>query len=279
MRWTDFYVDYTEWSESTIRTRISSLDDIGSSDEIIEVVQDFSSEKLKDQLIRKAIRMNVKFSQDDFIELENELSDTVFHELAVYAGFDADNPYFNEDNLIWDDFYSCYTEWSSPDVLRRISKLKNIGNPDEVCEVICCMPDSECEDALYKKALSLGTKFNNRHLEDMCRLEIDDKDISEEEERQIEDNVDAMLEDLGIIHPFEEFKPRKSGFFGTMFAVLAALGGAGKRKRNSNYCDGNCNSCPRHYGYRYGRWYYGRGHRYGCQHGGKGNDPKRTARD
>lgn len=30
----------------------------------------------------------------------------------------------------------------------------------------------------------------------------------------------------------------------------------------------DCANCPPHYGYRYGRWYYGHGHIYGCQRGG-----------
>ena len=35
-----------------------------------------------------------------------------------------------------------------------------------------------------------------------------------------------------------------------------------------NRCDGNCANCPPHYGYRYGRWYYGHHHRHGCEFGG-----------
>ena len=40
--------------------------------------------------------------------------------------------------------------------------------------------------------------------------------------------------------------------------------------RHSNRCDGNCAVCPSHYGYRYGRWYYGKGHQRGCERGGNG---------
>lgn len=31
-------------------------------------------------------------------------------------------------------------------------------------------------------------------------------------------------------------------------------------------------NCPPHYGYRYGRWYYGKGHQYGCEFGGNKGD-------
>ena len=39
-------------------------------------------------------------------------------------------------------------------------------------------------------------------------------------------------------------------------------------KKHSGKCDGNCANCPPHYGYRYGRWYYGHGHSEGCVRGG-----------
>jgi hypothetical protein len=33
-------------------------------------------------------------------------------------------------------------------------------------------------------------------------------------------------------------------------------------------CNGDCAHCPPHYGYRYGRWYYGHDHVHGCEFGG-----------
>ena len=49
--------------------------------------------------------------------------------------------------------------------------------------------------------------------------------------------------------------------------------------RHSRRCDGNCAHCPPHYGYRYGRWYYGHGHQHGCERGGNGGATGRTYRD
>lgn len=39
-------------------------------------------------------------------------------------------------------------------------------------------------------------------------------------------------------------------------------------KHHKGCCDGDCANCPPHYGYRYGRWYYGHGHAEGCEFGG-----------
>ena len=70
MLWSDFYYTYSDWAESTLRSRISSLKDMGSGDEVVDVVLDMPSDKLKTQLIRKAIRHNVSFSHEDFMNLD-----------------------------------------------------------------------------------------------------------------------------------------------------------------------------------------------------------------
>lgn len=41
-----------------------------------------------------------------------------------------------------------------------------------------------------------------------------------------------------------------------------------KPKKHNGKCDGDCANCPPHYGYRYGRWYYGHSHTEGCEFGG-----------
>ena len=52
-----------------------------------------------------------------------------------------------------------------------------------------------------------------------------------------------------------------------------------KPKHNPNRCDGDCDNCPSHYGYRHGRWYYGHGHQHGCERGGNGGAFGHTYRD
>ena len=41
-----------------------------------------------------------------------------------------------------------------------------------------------------------------------------------------------------------------------------------KTHKRKGKCSGDCKNCPPHYGYRYGRWYYGHGHNHGCEFGG-----------
>ena len=87
MTWDDFYDRYCDWSESTIKTRISSLEDIGAGEDVVDVVLNLSDEKLKVQLVRKAIKLDVNFTQDDFMNLDGELPDEVYTEIAKHGGF------------------------------------------------------------------------------------------------------------------------------------------------------------------------------------------------
>ena len=149
MQWSDFYDNYYDWAESTIRSRISSLKEMGPADEVVDAIVYLPTEQLKVQLIRKAIRYNVEFSHEDFSNLDGELPMEVYRELAAYAGFDADDPYFDEDNMEWDDFYGAYSDWSEKLLLQRIGKLNDFGPTEDVCEVILGMPTSDCEEAIY----------------------------------------------------------------------------------------------------------------------------------
>lgn len=75
-------------------------------------------------------------------------------------------------------------------------------------------------------------------------------------------------------------QPERLGFFGFMSALFAAgrgvklameqtdIGWLGTRRGHNGKCDGDCAHCPPHYGYRYGRWYYGHDHIEGCEFGG-----------
>ena len=274
MRWSDFYENYTEWADSTVRSRISSWEDIGTGAEVAEVAIDLFEDKLKAQLIRKAIRLKAHFTHDDFVELYGELPDEVYQELAVYAGFDAEDPFLDEDNLTWDVFYTEYYNWNEADTLRRIEKLKNLGPSDEVCEAIIDMPAPKCEKALYRKALSAGVRFTHEELEEMGRPITAQNSVPQSVANanitQFEKDVDFLYHHFVQTEDKERLVPQKKGlgFWGTLLGLLSAL--APQKKEAHGKCSGDCANCPSHYGYRYGRWYYGHGHRYGCEFGGNG---------
>lgn len=255
MRWSDFYDGFWDWSDSTRRTRISSLEDMGSGEEIVEVIYEIEDPKVRSQLIRKAMKMGAVFTSDDFMNLDGELTGELYEELGKYAGFDHNDPYFDEDNMTWDDFYNCYCDWTEEILARRIQKLSQFGNPGEVCEAIQCMPSSALEDLLHQKALAAGVNFSGTDLDDDPEDEIVDMDE-------------------GYAEPVPK---HHVGFWGALIGLLSGIGS--NSHHDTGRCDGNCANCPAHYGYRYGRWYYGHGHQHGCERGGNGGASGRTYRD
>ena len=278
--WWDFYNYFSDWSEDDILHRMDQLEDIGTGFEVSDAVTDLPTEKLRVKLIRKAMQNNVSFTHDDFMNLDGELPDEVYRELAKYTGFDASCPELNPNNLTWDIFYSESYGWSEADMPKRIEQLKTFGSADEVCEIVCEMPNWDCQDALYQKAVQNGVKFSRDQLEDMGKYNgapeddweaifLVDDDTFNENMVQLEKDIDILCDSLDELY---QPKPKKKGlgFWGWLGVAALAFLGSGSSKKDSGHCDGDCANCPPHFGYRYGRWYYGHGHRHGCTRGGNG---------
>lgn len=51
-------------------------------------------------------------------------------------------------------------------------------------------------------------------------------------------------------------------------AMVSQADRLSKPRAQRGRCSGDCAHCPPHYGYRYGRWYYGHDHTHGCEFGG-----------
>lgn len=278
MTWDDFYDRYCDWSESTVKTRISSLEDIGNGEDVVDICLNLSDEKIKAQLIRKSMKLGVKFTHDDFMNLDGEIPEDLFEEVAHYAGFSAENPFFNENDFDWDDFYASYADLPEDMVQRCIPRIKKFGDSEEVADAILSL-SYPADDALYERAISCGVKFTDEQIEEMGRQEfsfVDDikafNDISEEQMDEFAERVRIVEEQVDeYIEQTENPKKRKTSVgkaigLGAFFGALSGL--FGTKKKHRGRCNGDCANCPPHYGYRYGRWYYGHGHNYGCEFGG-----------
>lgn len=280
MMWDDFYDRYCDWSEATIKTRISALEDVGAGEDVVDVVLNLSDEKAKAQLVRKAMKLGVVFTHDDFMNLDGELPDDLYTEVCNYSGFYAGNPYFNEHDFDWDEFYGECSDLPADMIKRCIPRIKKFGDSEEVKDAICWIEDSEAADALYDRAIASGVKFSTEQLEEMGR---DDSLFLVDDINRIINMPDSEIEELGrvaqeaadnidrLVEQIEENKRQKkrSRFWGILLGIGAGLSkGAKKKKKHNGHCDGDCANCPPHYGYRYGRWYYGHGHNHGCVFGG-----------
>lgn len=103
-------------------------------------------------------------------------------------------------------------------------------------------------------------------LREEVELEEDDDCEEDSEENEPEAYLDEEPVDEYIV---PQRKPR-GGFLATLFAGLAgaAEGINDVNNQHNGKCNGDCAHCPPHYGYRYGRWYFGHDHTHGCKFGG-----------
>ena len=278
MTWDDFCDRYCDWSDSTVRSRISSLENVGSGEEVVDVALELADESIRAQLIRKAMRLGVKFTHDDFVNLDGEIPDAVYAEVAEHGGFYLDNPYFDENCFEWDDFYSECSVLPEDILLRCIPRIEKFGQSCEVADAIMSV-QSPADDALYERAVCCGVRFTEQQMREMGRDDLlfvkEVKKIGDLTDEQIND-FSKRVEDARIsVHSYAENSrtPKKRKHSAKQAIGLGALIGIfsglfGGKKRHSGKCDGDCANCPPHYGYRYGRWYYGHGHNYGCERGG-----------
>ena len=162
--------------------------------------------------------------------------------------------------LTQDDCYLLDGEISS-DLYVMLAREVNIvfGTGEEVAEVLECICDEAALDALYVRAVNSGVKFTQEQLESIGKYE---DDPAAEKVNASNTGCGCLLAMLGG---------------GLLFG--SRLISERLRTKHNGRCDGNCASCPPHYGYRYGRWYYGHAHQHGCVLGGNGGASGKCSRD
>lgn len=205
--------------------------------------------------------------------------------------------------MSWDEYYDGFYDWSLSTQKSYSYRLTGFGDPEEVFEIVneFAFYDSKFATAFVEKALNAGVRFLPEHILEMTILiekpvlskaaektsTTFDREQLEEIHMLIDDasfdriarkaKIDIFAGDPDVEEPeYEEpeyYAPSSRkigpGFFGTLFALLAAFGSVGGSKRkHAGRCNGDCANCPPHYGYRYGRWYYGHDHVHGCEFGG-----------
>ena len=217
----------------------------------------------------------------------------------------------------WEEFYAKYTDMTNRERRLAIESLANIGSSEEICDSAVFIDHEPTKMLLVSKAVELGCVFSHidfcrlsGELSDVSLARIirranitfgSSDEVTDTLEsilnRKVNDELykravkagviftKAQLERLGrrsglSLHQREIDEAQatdKPGFFSVLSILLDSTGS--DKKKYHGQCDGNCASCPAHYGYRYGRWYYGHGHHYGCEYGGNGGADGKTNRD
>lgn len=196
----------------------------------------------------------------------------------------------NQQKLLWEEFYKGFLSWTPRQRNKALQNLAYFGKPEEVFEVciysssnpaflnkfiknalaegvrftphqVVSMIPSVNRDVLTKMADTTTGKFTNVQLEklyskigyaDFYRIASKHGVHFAQETPQKQTHTKTFVDEEDFVEE-DDFEPR---------AVPP------KPHGHDGHCDGDCANCPPHYGYRYGRWYYGHDHIEGCEFGG-----------
>lgn len=201
----------------------------------------------------------------------------------------------------WDTYYEKFYDWATSTQISRMSSLTSFGASSEVAEVAQGYMDEKAASRLIKKAVAYGIQFTPEEIYDLSgccntsamndllkaskcaftREELEDLWGSVDDEVlelvakrnhvtlfENDEIEDTDTEDDSFLEKPMQGEP-KIGFFsklGLALGIASILDG--KKQSHPGRCNGDCAHCPPHYGYRYGRWYYGHDHTHGCEFGG-----------
>lgn len=205
----------------------------------------------------------------------------------------------------WATYYERFYGWAESTQVSRISTIDEFGDvSDEVTEIVLNMLDIKACTRLVKRALAYGVRFTADEIDEIAYTldPVPDDLLLTAKTAFTQDQIDSISfyyknqkvideiakrsginnhEEIIIDHYYTNIKlsttnnqkPKHQKItFGQIFrafgaGILSGLFGS-KNKKHNGVCNGDCANCPPHYGYRFGRWYYGHGHNYGCEFGG-----------
>ena len=279
MKWKYFYDNFWEWSDSKILRAVPTLSEIEDLD-FLNVVMNLKTKATKTALTKRAIKLESYFTHHEFLYLSTVLDYEDLLELADYAGFCAKYPQFRPTQASWDDF-----KMAAPFLGRRafrdaIYNVESFGSSAEVTALYSATKDVELRRDLYDEAVKRGIQFS---ADEMRRIKKNAPPPREdifselgEQANQLADQINKLVDDVekqkrsgkSFTVPSKN-KPSFSLF--DLIGVFAETSRDNKKHAHSGKCNGDCANCPPHYGYRYGRWYYGKHHTEGCEFGGNSN--------
>ena len=210
MTWDDYYEKINDWAVSTAVSKISSLEDMGAPDEIVDALNiiAFEDEKGATRLLNRALQNGVKFSGENLAEIvdlcaEESFKRALYQSADAFTAQDLENLYgCVDDELIidvakrykisapadiadeyeeelcpdastpisWSRFYDAY--WKPEYAIARLQAVTDYGSDDEVLEVAQeLFWNDECEASRFiTKALDAGVRFRDENLVELTGL-------------------------------------------------------------------------------------------------------------
>lgn len=187
MTWAEYYEKINDWAVSTAVSKISSLENLGTPDEVVDALNviGFEDKKGATRLLNRALQTGMKFSGENLVEISDLCSEEGFqkalHQSAaqltssdletMYECFDDEmvlelvQKYHleapadmkeeyaeilcpnNTEPIRWRKFYDTYWEWSAEYARARSKALSDFGEEDQVMEVVQELFDEDKESA------------------------------------------------------------------------------------------------------------------------------------
>jgi len=176
MTWEEYYEKINDWAVSTAVSKISSLEDMGAPEEIVDALNiiAFEDEKGATRLLNKAVQYGVKFSGENLAEIvdlcaEESFKKALYQSADMFTAQDLEDLYgCVDDELIievarrykisapddivgeyeeelcpdvsipitWSRFYDAFYDWSPEYAKARLQSVMDFGTDDEVLEVV-----------------------------------------------------------------------------------------------------------------------------------------------
>ncbi|MCR5755572.1 MAG: hypothetical protein K6G30_12275 [Acetatifactor sp.] len=176
MTWDEYYEKINDWAVSTAVNKISSLEDMGTADEIVEalVIIGFEDVKGATRLLNRALQHGIKFSGENLAEIADYcteesfkkalaqsadaltvqdledlygcVSDELIIDLSKRYKIDAPEDIADEYEeelhpdggtpIAWNRFYNAFRGWNLEYAIARASDISDFGEDDEVLDVV-----------------------------------------------------------------------------------------------------------------------------------------------
>ena len=176
MRWSDYYEKINDWSVSTAVSKISSLEDMGAPDEIVDALNiiAFEDKKGATRLLNRALQRGVKFSGENLAEIvglcaEESFKKALYQSADAFTAQDLEDLYGCVDDefiidlakrykisapadladeyeeelcpdagtpISWSRFYDAFNDWKPEYAKARLQAVTDFGSDDEVLEVV-----------------------------------------------------------------------------------------------------------------------------------------------
>lgn len=253
MKWDNFLLNADKYKNFPISRQIALLEDFGTGDEVVSMLLYMPDQKTATAFVQKALDHGVEFTYEDISEMIDDVDIKLCEKICKQLAY-------NYKNIDWETFCYLYDYFNGDILMYLISNLEDIGDSSEVSSIIMDMPTRKDANLLAARVIAKKKKLDRFDLE-AIRYNIDD--YYWEILAKISNYV--VYEEPEVQEEIVTYEPSFWDLF-VGYKVVESI--FSHKKKKSDKCDGDCANCPDHYGYRYGRWYYGKGHNHGCERGG-----------